>query len=127
MDYRTALVVDDDTSYRQIMREILTANEWRVTEAATGEDALMLSEKPDLLVIVIDISLGGGMDGWTFARLARDRWPDVGFLFISGTSQSPQQYDIFGQFIMKPFRLSDFIFTAEQAAHKCPKSNQILN
>ena len=75
MDYRTALVVDDDTSYREIMHEILTENEWQVTEAATGEDALMLLEKPDLLVI--DINLGGGMDGWTFARLARDRWPDV--------------------------------------------------
>lgn len=125
MDYRTALVVDDDTSYRQIMLEILTANEWQVTEAATGEDALMLLEKPDLLVI--DINLGGGMDGWTFARLARDRWPDVALLFISGMSQSPQQYDISGLFIMKPFRLSDFIIAAEQAARGCPKSNQILN
>ncbi len=125
MDYRTALVVDDDTSYREVMHEILTENEWQVTEAATGEDALMLSEKPDLLVI--DINLGGGMDGWTFARLARDRWPDVGLLFISGMSQSPQQCDISGLFIMKPFRLSDFIIAAEQAAHNCLKSNLILN
>src|SRR5271165_474285 len=125
MDYRTALVVDDDTSYRQIMHEILTENEWQVIEAATGEEALMLSEKPDLLVI--DINLGDGMDGWTFARLARDRWPDIGLLFISGMSQSPQQYDISGLFIMKPFRLSDFIIAAEQAPRGCPKSNQGLN
>ncbi len=56
--------------------------------------------KPTLLVT--DITLGGGMDGW----LARNQWPDIGLLFIIGENQRHQQYHHLLQevFLLKPFR-----------------------
>ena len=113
---RTVLVVDDDTSYRQTIGEILTEGGWEVVEASTGEDALMfpnINTKPD--VLVADINLGSGMDGWTLGRLARDQWPGIGLLFISGTNQSPQQHFCPGGFLLKPFSQSDFLVAVAEA------------
>ena len=115
---RIALVVDDDTSYRQTISELLAEGGWKVVQASTGEDALALPDtntKPD--VLVTDINLGHGMDGWTLGRLARDQWPDIGLLFISGTNQSPQQYHDFssGQFLLKPFFQSEFLIAVAEA------------
>ena len=112
---RTVLVVDDDTSYRQTICEILTEGGWEVAEASTGEDALMfpdINTKPD--VLVADINLGSGMDGWTLGRLARDQWPGIGLLFISGTKQSPRRHCP-GGFLLKPFSQSDFLVAVTKA------------
>jgi CheY-like chemotaxis protein len=115
---RIALVVDDDTSYRQTISELLAEGGWEVVEASTGEDALALPDtntKPD--VLVADINLGDGMDGWTLGRLARDQWPDIGLLFVSGTNQPPQRYDHIcsGRFLLKSFFHSDFLIAVAEA------------
>lgn len=112
---RRVLVVDDDTSYRQTIGEMLTEGGWEVVEASTGEDALMfpdINTKPD--VLVADINLGSGMDGWTLGRLARDQWPGIGLLFISGTHHSPRQHFCTGGFLLKPFSQSDFLVAVDE-------------
>jgi CheY-like chemotaxis protein len=115
----TALLVDDDIAYRQVLGEMLTEEGWDVIETSTGEDALTFSGiegKPSLLVT--DINLGGGMDGWALGRLARDQWPDVGLLFISGENQRHQQHHHLLQevFLLKPFRRSDFLTAVAEVA-----------
>jgi DNA-binding response OmpR family regulator len=108
IERQTAMLVDDDANHRQVLGEALTEDGWDVIEAATGENALMLDVKPALLVT--DINLGAGMDGWSLGGLARNRWPDVGLLFISGANQPDrQQHFLLGAFLQKPFLLSDFI------------------
>jgi CheY-like chemotaxis protein len=108
----TALLVDDDITYCDVIAEMLTEDGWDVFEASTGEDALTFSDiegKPTLLVT--DINLGDGMDGWALGRLARNQWPDIGLLFISGEDQRHQQYHhvLPEVFLTKPFRRSDFL------------------
>jgi DNA-binding response OmpR family regulator len=107
IERQTAMLVDDDAHYRQVLGEALTEDGWDVIEAAR-ENALMLDVKPALLVT--DTDLGPGMDGWTLAGLAKNRWPDVGLLFISGANQPDRQlHFLLGAFLQKPFPLSDFI------------------
>jgi CheY-like chemotaxis protein len=115
----TALLVDDDITYRHVIGEMLTEDGWDVIETSTGEDALTFSGlkgKPTLLVT--DINLGGGMDGWALGLLARNQWPDIGLLFISGENQSRQQYYYLlpEVFLLKPFRRSDFLTAAAEVA-----------
>jgi len=71
-----------------------------------------INTKPD--VLVADINLGSGMDGWTLGRLARDQWPGIGLLFISGTDHSPQQHFCTGGFLLKPFSQSDFLVAVSE-------------
>ena len=107
-----ALLVDDDITCRHVIGEMLTEDGWDVIESSTGEDALTFSgveRKPTLLVT--DINLGSGMDGWALGRLARNQWPDIGLLFISGENPRRQQYHhlLPEVFLLKPFRRSDLL------------------
>lgn len=109
---QSVLVVDDDASYRLTVSEILTEDGWEVTEAPTAEDALMafcIGMRPN--VLVSDIDLGSGMDGWTLGQVARARWPGLGVLFISGINHPPEKYRHFpsSRFLLKPFALSDLL------------------
>jgi two-component system response regulator HydG len=56
------LVVDDDESHRLMLRAVLTADGYRVTEAADGTEAIRAVEKEAIDVILLDIRMTN-MDG----------------------------------------------------------------
>jgi two-component system response regulator ResD len=70
-EQQTILVVDDETTVRNIVRQYLEKSGYRVIEADNGGQALQLlyQENPDLLIL--DIMLPG-LDGFTVARSLRD-------------------------------------------------------
>ena len=50
-----------------------------VSMAASGEEALTkLSEQP-VDVVVSDMGMGGGMNGWELAEAVKQRWPSIRF------------------------------------------------
>jgi CheY-like chemotaxis protein len=68
------LLVDDEPAIRQSLQEILTREGHTVRAAGTAEAALALMDKPfDLLLT--DLNLGSGEDGFALAREARRRQP----------------------------------------------------
>jgi DNA-binding response OmpR family regulator len=68
---QSVLVVDDETTVREVVRKYLEREGFRVIEAETGPLALHLmhQEQPDL--VVLDIMLPG-LDGFTITRSLRD-------------------------------------------------------
>lgn len=79
----TILIVDDETTIREVVRKYLELDGFRVIEADTGPLALHLlhQEQPDL--IVLDIMLPG-LDGFTITRSLRDNANDHGMLTTQG-------------------------------------------
>src|SRR5437763_7812297 len=61
------LVVEDQPDNRQIIRDLLTANEYQMTEAENGEEALaaVAKERPDLILMDIQLPI---MDGYEATR-----------------------------------------------------------
>jgi two-component system cell cycle response regulator DivK len=61
------LVVEDQEDNRQIIRDMLSATDYEITEAESGEEALaaVAKQRPDL--ILMDIQLPG-MDGYEATR-----------------------------------------------------------
>lgn len=59
MTDRLALVVDDDDMVRRLVRTVLEADDYRVIEAANGEDALarVATDRPD--VVILDVMMPG--------------------------------------------------------------------
>ena len=66
------LVVDDDPDARARVRSVLERNDWVVTEAANGEEALAAVERATPQVILLDLTMPV-MDGFTFLDALRDR------------------------------------------------------
>ena len=68
----SVLVVDDDEGVRMFLRPRLEAGNLRVTEAASGEEALrVVDESFDL--VILDIGLPG-IDGFSVVRALRERF-----------------------------------------------------
>ena len=61
------LVVEDQEDNRQIVRDLLTANDYEMTEAENGEEALaaVAKDRPDLILMDIQLPV---IDGYEAAR-----------------------------------------------------------
>jgi signal transduction histidine kinase/DNA-binding response OmpR family regulator len=70
---RRVLVVEDDAAAAALLQEYLASADYAVDVASTGEAALArIAEQPPLL-ICLDITLAGELDGWAvLARLKSD-------------------------------------------------------
>ncbi|MFM9847495.1 MAG: response regulator [Hyphomicrobiaceae bacterium] len=73
----TVLVVEDEVLVRMVICEYLRDCGFRVIEAATGEEALIVLQQPDLAVNVVfsDVQLGPGIDGFAISQWVRANRP----------------------------------------------------
>jgi DNA-binding NtrC family response regulator len=100
------LVVDDDAEIRSLLRDLLTDDGFRVLAVGTAEAAaiLLAAERVDLLIT--DIDLGPGDDGFTLAVDARTTRPLLPVIYISGGRHAAEQGRVDrSAFIAKPFGL----------------------
>lgn len=81
------LVVEDDTLIRMGLVATLKGGGYNVAECTSGTAAIILiDESADLQGLISDISLGDGPDGWAVAHHARQKYPALAVLYVSGES-----------------------------------------
>jgi CheY-like chemotaxis protein len=82
------LVVDDDPRMCRMVHRVLAPQGHEVTEAHTAEEGLerMARERYDL--VISDLGLGTGMNGWEFAQRVRDGYPETRFVLATGWGNS---------------------------------------
>ena len=81
------LVVEDETLIRMNVVEVLVAGGFSVDETADGSAALTDIDGRDVLHgLITDIQLGSGADGWQVARHAREKFPNIAVVYMSGDS-----------------------------------------
>jgi CheY-like chemotaxis protein len=99
------LIVDDDADVRQLLTPFLSDLGYEVREATGGEDALSIlaDGKPDMMII--DFAMGG-LNGSETALAARQRYPGIPILFISGFADTEALRSAVetAPLIHKPFR-----------------------
>lgn len=85
---RTVLVVEDEPSVLLFLEEGLDERGFAVISARNGGEALHIlgSGLEDIAVLVADIRIGEGIDGWEIARCARDIDPELPIVYITGDS-----------------------------------------
>ena len=60
----TILVVDDEQRMRKLVRDFLTKQNFRVLEAADGEEAVdVFMENKDIVLVILDVMMPK-MNGW---------------------------------------------------------------
>lgn len=102
----TILLVEDEDMVRAIAERALTRQGYTVLAADNGEAALELlaaSERPSLIVSDVMMPV---MDGPALARAARERYPDIPILFMSGYAEEQLRRSIDLDnvaFLPKPF------------------------
>lgn len=98
------LLVEDDLMVRECLSEVLTdAGCWvsGVANASEALDHMALNGVPD--VLVTDLVLGCGMSGPKLIAAARQRWPGVCAVLISGNDIAEPALNSGDRFLRKPF------------------------
>ena len=102
----TILLVEDEDMVRAVAERALTRQGYTVMTAENGEAALELLDKngrPDLLISDVVMPT---MDGPTMVRHARERYPDLPIIFMSGYAEEQLRKSIDVDnvaFLPKPF------------------------
>jgi PAS domain S-box-containing protein len=78
-----ALLVDDEEIVRESAAQMLAALGYDVTEAGSGDEALAFLASGDFRLLVTD-HLMPGMSGSELSREAKNRWPTLHILIVSG-------------------------------------------
>jgi len=111
------LLVDDQPRLRQEIAEGLTYLGHAVSQYGDADAALAAmpgDAAPD--VLVTDIDLGLGPSGFAFVDAARQHWPGLPVLFISGVWREAPMDPASGPSMLleKPFRLGQMTQALEE-------------
>lgn len=82
------LMVEDDALISIAIQDALEEAGFLVHHAAQGEEAAVAldDQSANIAGLVTDIRFGGGTDGWTLARKARELRPHLPVVYVSGDS-----------------------------------------
>jgi two-component system, response regulator PdtaR len=84
--------VEDEPLVRLVAADILMEAQFRVIEAADAEEALTVL-KSEVDVVLSDVEMPPGMNGYDLARHIHRNWPTVGLLVASGR-EWPRPHDL---------------------------------
>jgi DNA-binding NarL/FixJ family response regulator len=79
------LIVDDDSSLRELVGSLLGRAGFASREAGSAEEALQQAEEESPSVVVVDVDLGGGKSGHEAYHELRERISGLPAVFMSGT------------------------------------------
>ena len=107
------LIVDDQATIRQLLEISLKTKDRNILLAASGEEALEIArgKKPDL--VIMDLMMPGGMDGFeTIERLRNDVGiADCPVMILTAKDQQAERKRAaemkVDDYLAKPFRLED--------------------
>jgi CheY-like chemotaxis protein len=102
---RGVLVVEDVPIVRLAAVALAEEHGFDVHEAADADEAIaILEQEAGIAIVFTDIHMAGSMDGLALAAYARNRWPPLKFIIVSG-DHSPCAEDMpaGAQFFAKPY------------------------
>lgn len=76
------LIVDDDKNTRLLMQAVLEAENYEVSMAVNGEEALSIIDKEHIDLVILDIMMPK-MNGYELTQILRDAQNDIPILMVS--------------------------------------------
>jgi len=89
----TILIVEDDGAVRELVKEILESQAYRVYEAENADDALVVWEQhaPEIELLLTDMVMPGSANGLELSQMLLAKKPELKVIYTSGYSS-----DLFG-------------------------------
>jgi CheY-like chemotaxis protein len=83
------LVLDDEENYAEMLQGLLQQNDFVVDMATKPEEALESLEEKNYQLVISDYKMPI-MDGAVFLKKAREIYPDLPFILVSGLMNTPE-------------------------------------
>jgi CheY-like chemotaxis protein len=116
------LVVEDEQQLARMASLVLNQHGHQAIVAPSGDDAIaMLEEQESTFDLVIsDLGLGPGKNGWDLADFVRERLPSTRFVLVTGWGAAIDLVDArargVDRVIAKPYRIADLRQCADDVA-----------
>ena len=106
------LLVEDDGVLRAVLAEALADQGMHVSDVPGPNAALDIPDAggPPTMLIT-DVNLGVAMDGFELAAAARQRWPAIRIIVMSGRPENLNGHQLHpsDRFLSKPFRGAELL------------------
>jgi PAS domain S-box-containing protein len=116
----TILVVDDEAQLAHMAALALNQRGHQVLVARSGEEAIAQLQQRKVELVVSDLGLGAGMNGWDLADAVRRRWPGTRFVLVTGwgAAISAEEASQRGAdtVLAKPYRIAELRRIADSVA-----------
>ena len=132
MNNITILIVDDESRMRKLIKDFLIKKDYKIIEAADGEEALKMFEEnsKNINLILLDVMMPK-LDGWSVLRQIRQQ-SNVPIIML--TARGEEQDELFGfelgvdEYIAKPFSPKILVARVEALLRRTIKqSNSVKN
>lgn len=85
------IVVEDEMSQRETLIDYLDSNGFRTSGADSGQALRRLVEKDPPALVLLDLRLPGGEDGFALARFLRERSRKLGIIMVTASDDTIDQ------------------------------------
>lgn len=85
------IVVEDEEFQRETLIEFLSGNHYRASGVESGAALRKLVEKDPPALVLLDLRLPGGEDGFTLARFLRERSRKTGIIMLTASGDTIDQ------------------------------------
>jgi DNA-binding NtrC family response regulator len=122
MDYFRVLIVDDEKDFLETLVNRLGKRNIEATGVPSGEEAVDLMKKKHFDVVILDITMPGGMDGIEALREIKKIQPLAEVILLTGhasveTSIEGMKMGAF-DYLLKPIKLEELLAKMAQAFEK---------
>lgn len=110
---QTILIIEDEDAVRSLLRTLLRLAGYEVLSCQDGPEAVDLMEARGgtIQLLITDVNLGQGMDGFEAAQALRSQLPLLKVLYISGEEEAhrtAKRSPDAERFLLKPFTPRSF-------------------
>ncbi|WP_340318129.1 response regulator [Rhizorhabdus argentea] len=122
-------MVEDDARLRRITADGLRTRGYRTLDAAGAAEALDHLERSEVDLLLSDVHMPGEMDGLALAFVARQHWPQIPVVLLSGhlnpeTTRIPNR----ATFLRKPCSLARLVTVLDHELHtQCRQGSTIIS
>jgi DNA-binding NtrC family response regulator len=115
------LIVDDEQSYRQLLKLVFDGEGHSIRTAANGLEAIKLLQDSPADVVISDVRMPD-MDGIEMLRNLRETLPDLGVIFMTAFASVETAREAFklgaDDFIQKPFDVEELKLLVKKTLEK---------
>jgi DNA-binding response OmpR family regulator len=112
------LVVDDEERIRFLLQEILRRDGHDVILAASGEEALRRLQTTFFDLVLLDLNLGGAIDGQRVLEAVKWRWPETIVIILTAHGSLESALDAIREgvdgYLLKPARAAEIRQTVQR-------------
>lgn len=125
------LIVEDESSIRKFLKISLKREEFIVIEAENGEDGVQKAREENPDIVILDVMLGNGIDGFKVSEILKKEYPEMGVIMLTARGQDTDKIQglSFGadHYLVKPFNPMELIAIIKSLLRRLKQTNKDKN